>query len=116
MAFLPTDVTLPRAGASVGKARRRPRIRVRAGGRDLEVLRFWETGFALAASDTPGLGGRVDLYDGARHLCRALVVASSEEDGERAYEIKYANRATEGAPPADFAHDSARPVALLPPP
>ena len=116
MPYLPRDVRDGLDAARGDRSRARRRLHVRTGGQDVVVLRHWPTGFAVAAQDAPALRGRVDLYDGARLLCRALVLASAEEGGERHFEFKYATHGAEAAPPADFARDEGAPAALLPAP
>ena len=115
MSFLPKDVRDGLDAARIARLKARSRMRVRAGGHEFFVLRHWQTGFALAAADAASLPGRVDLYDGARHLCQALILASTEEGGERVFEFKYATPVAETAPPADFARDPGAPAGLLPP-
>ena len=94
-------------------ARRRSRLRIEAGGQTWPVLRLWDGGFALDPADAPHLRGLVDIYDGARHVMQALVIASDHEDGEQRFEFKRATRSVDG-PPADFVRDEGAPVALLP--
>ena len=113
--FLPLEVREGLAEARRLQRRARSRIRVRANGVEYPVLRHWDRGFALSADDAPNLRGLVDLYDGARHLCQALILASTEDEVERVFEFKYATPVTRTAPPADFARDEDAPVALLPP-
>ena len=98
--------------ARVRRARRRARLRVEGGGASHAVLRIWEGGFALDAGEAPRLRGLVDLYDGAHHLGRCLVVASDEEGGERRYEFKRPISAPGGAA-LDFARDEAAPAGLI---
>lgn len=113
--FLPQEVREGLVEARRATRKARNRMRVRADGAEYPVLRHWDRGFALSVDDAPNLRGLVDLYDGARHLCQALIVASTEDDIERVFEFKYATPVTQTAPPADFARDEDAPVALLPP-
>ncbi|SFD06749.1 hypothetical protein [Tropicimonas isoalkanivorans] len=94
--------------------RKRTHMTVCAGGQEFTILRYWNTGFALDAADAPGLRGLVDVYSGAKHLCQALVVTSSEEQGERVYEVKRSTPAQNTAPAADFVRDRPEPAGLLP--
>jgi hypothetical protein len=114
MSYLPQDVCDGLESARLARLRSRSRMRVRAGGHEFVILRHWSNGFALSAEDAASLPGRVDLYDGARHVCQALILASTEEGGERVFEFKYATPVTDTAPAADFARDPDAPVALLP--
>jgi len=115
MSYLPKDVHDGLEAARTARRKTRSRLRVRAGGHEFVILRHWANGFALAAEDAPRLPGRVDLYDGSRHLCQALILASTEEGGERVFEFKYATPVTDIAPAADFARDPDAPAGLLPP-
>lgn len=94
--------------------RKRTNMKVCAAGREFAILRCWDSGFALDARDAPGLRGLVDLYAGSRHLCQALIVTSSEADGERVYEFKRSTPAMDKAPAADFVRARPEPAGLLP--
>ncbi len=111
--FLPQDVRRELEQARRAKRRLRTHMCVRVGGHDFTILRYWETGFALEASDAPGLRGLVDLYDHGRHLCQALIVASSELDNERVFEVKLTTPAIKTAPPVDFVRERPEPAGLL---
>lgn len=113
--FLPREVRQGLAEAHRARRKTRSRVRVRVDGAEYPALRHWDRGFALSVDDAPNLRGLVDLYDGSRHLCQALIVASTEDEIERVFEFKYATPVTQTAPPADFARDEDAPVALLPP-
>lgn len=109
---LPQDVQ-----AGLDAARRKsqsvsPRLRIEAGGRSHRVLRAWPGGFALDAAEAAHLRGLVDLFDGARHLSRGLIVAAAEDGGERCFDYKRMTDATD-AQPADFERGSDAPAALL---
>ncbi|MEM8773562.1 MAG: hypothetical protein AAGF53_00930 [Pseudomonadota bacterium] len=88
------------------------RLRVEAGEQRFSVLRAWDGGFALRAGTAPNLRGLVDLYDGARHLSRCLIVASEEEGDEMRFELKVVTDAA-GEQPVDFERDANAPVALI---
>ena len=111
--FLPQSVRDELAKAQKAERRRKSRLRLHADGSVYPVVRTWDTGFALDADEAPHLRGLVDLYDGARHLARCLVIASEDTEGERCYEYKRATAATD-RPPLDFDRDDDAPVALLP--
>ena len=100
--FLPTELSTAVADARTKGGKRRMRRTVRAGGQTFTVLRYWDTGFTLDDEDTPPTRGRVDLFEGDRHLCQALVVQSHSEGGERVFEMKYSTPVLEMAPTADF--------------
>ncbi len=111
--FLPKEVREGLEMARKNALRKKNRLRVRAGDDVYPVLRFWHSGFALDADEAPHLRGLVDVYDGARHMYQALIVASSEEGGELIFEFKRNTAAVDKAP-LDFYRDENAPIALLP--
>lgn len=111
--FLPKDV---RDGLEMARKRgnrRKSRLRVQVGEAVFPVLRFWDEGFALDAGMAPNLRGLVDVYDGARHICQCLIVASSVENGELICDFKRSTLVSDRAP-LDFWRDENAPVAYLP--
>jgi len=110
--FLPKEVREGLEKARKAAFRKKNRLRIRANGETFPVLRFWSTGFALETETAPHLRGLVDVYDGARHLYQALIVASSEEDGEVVFEFKRVTVALDKAP-LDFYRAPDAPIALL---
>ncbi len=111
--YLPKEVREGLEKARKDALRKKRRLSVEAGGQRYAVLRFWSTGFSLDAEDAPHLRGLVDLYDRGKHLYQALIVASSEEDGEILFEFKRNTAASDRAP-LDFYRDPDAPIALLP--
>lgn len=113
--FLPEAVRQGLEAARLAAQKRSNRLCIHDGDRVHRILRLWDGGFALAATDAPPLRGYVDLYDGPRHLSSCLIVAVPEEqDGERIYEFKI-NVPVAEHPPADFERTEAKPAALIPP-
>lgn len=92
---------------------RKSRLTVSSGGERYRVLRMWSRGFAVTTDGVPPLRGLVDLYDGATHICQALIVTDRDDDGERVYEFKRATAAADNAP-LDFERPVDAPIALLP--
>ncbi len=111
--ILPEAVRKGLEDARRAMLRRSGRLCIHEGENVHRVLRLWDGGFSLAAKGAPTLRGRVELYDGARHLYTCLVVASREEAGERVYEFKW-NTAVADRPAADFVQGEDRPAALIP--
>jgi hypothetical protein len=109
---LPRDVQNGLDAARKAAQLRGNRLRVEVGGKSYRVLRAWPGGFAVDAADAPHLRGLVDLYDGSRHLSHCLIVAASEEAGERIFESKLMTEATAGQP-VDFVRGADAPAALL---
>ena len=106
-----------RAGLDAARAaalKRSNRLCIHDRGQVHRVLRLWEDGFSLAATDAAPLRGYVDLYDGPRHLSSCLIVASWDgEHGERTYEFKLQTFVLD-RPPLDFEPVEVRPAALIP--
>lgn len=93
--------------------KRARRIKLRVGDQTITVRRHWDEGFAIDREDAPALRGYVDLYDGGKHLCRALIVTTADEGDERVFEYKRATEIADG-PAADFVQDETPPIALIP--
>ena len=110
--YLPKEVREGLEAARKLKLRKQSRLRVRAGDRTFTILRSWNDGFSLDSEDAGRLRGHVDLYDGARHLSRALIVASVEDEGETVYEYKRATAVSDRAA-LDYSKDDEAPVALI---
>lgn len=114
--YLPKELRAELAEARLARKLAASRVRVKSEAGEVRVLRHWDGGFAVPAGDAAVLRGRVDLYDGARHLCQALILTSREEAGERVFEFKYATPSADAAPVADFVRDPNAPAGLLPRP
>ena len=110
--YLPKEVRQGLELARKEKLKKKSRLKVRIGDSAFTILRYWDGGFALDAEDAPHLRGRVDVYDGARHLSECLIVASAEEEGQMVYEFKRETLAADRVP-RDYARDEAAPAALL---
>ena len=111
--YLPASVREGLRAAQKAAARRKSRLRVVHESGEVKVLRLWSTGFSVDVEDAPTLRGFVDLYDGARHLYRCLVITSHEEGEEWVYEFKRQTASTERAP-LDFVLAEDAPAGLLP--
>lgn len=111
--FLPKEVREGLERARKEALLKKNRLRVQVGSESYRILRLWPEGFALDAETTPLFRGLVDIYDGGRHIYQALIVASSEENGERVFEFKRNTAALDNAP-LDFERDENAPIALLP--
>lgn len=111
---LPEAVRLGLEAARAAGLRRGSRLCIHDRGTVHRVLRLWDTGFALAASEAAPLRGYVDLYNGPRHLASCLIVASGDgEAGERTYEFKVRTAVLDRAP-LDFERTEVAPAALIP--
>lgn len=103
--FLPQEVREELERARRAKRRKRTHMKVCAGGQAFTILRYWDGGFAVDAADAPHLRGLVDVLDRGKLLCQALIVTSSEAEGERVYDVKTATPATRSAPPVDYVQE-----------
>lgn len=111
---LPEAVRQGLEAARAAALRRSNRLCIHDRGAVHRILRMWENGFSLAATDAPPLRGYVDLYDGPKHLSSCLIVASDDgEGGERTYEFKLQTRVVD-RPAADFEQTETAPAALIP--
>lgn len=81
-----------------GTAARAGRLRLRVGRTSHPVLRLWQDGLSLPPEAGADLRGRVEVYDGARLLFHALVVASQDGGGEVVCHFKRVTPATDAAP------------------
>jgi len=110
--FLPKEV---RDGMEAARKRdlgRKTRLRVEVGEAVFPVLRLGDGGFALDADRAPRLRGLVDVYDGSRHICQCLIIASGIENGELVCDFKRATLAQD-RPALDFWRDEHAPVGYL---
>ncbi|SLN17147.1 hypothetical protein AQS8620_00367 [Aquimixticola soesokkakensis] len=111
--FLPQNIVEGLAQARKTAHKKRSRLRVKVGGETYPVLKLSGNGFALDRKDAPHLRGLVDLYDGGRHLFRALIIAATEDGDEMSFDFKRGT-SHHDAPPLDFVRDENAPLALLP--
>lgn len=111
--YLPKEVREGLALARKKAQRKKARLRVRVGDETYPILRMWPDGFALDRDDTDHLRGLVDVYDGSRHLYRALIVAAREEGQEMSFDFKRATVAADKAP-LDYDRPDDAPIGYLP--
>lgn len=69
-------------------------------------------GFSVKSDRVPVLRGFVDIYDGARHLWRCLIVRSQDDGPFATYEFKR-QTAPGGQPVADYVLDRPEPAGLI---
>lgn len=111
--FLPKEVAEGLVRAQMQASAKKTRLRVRAGDEMIPIVNLEDTHFSIDRELAPRLRGLVDIYDGARHLYQALVVAASLDGEAVVFEFKR-NTATAQGPALDFVRDVTAPVALLP--
>ena len=107
--FLPKEVMDGLRAAQKRDMRRKSKRRVHIDDCVFPILDFSENGFAVDAEKTPHMRGHVDIYEGPRHLYRALIVASAEDGDLMRYEYKR-NTAAADTAPVDF--ETADPLAM----
>lgn len=111
--FLPKEV---REGLELARKRdlkHRSRLRVRTGDGVYPILKLWDAGFTVERDNADHLRGLVDIYDGARHLYQALIVASQDDGFAMSFDFKRSTAATDH-PALDYDVPEDAPVALLP--
>lgn len=111
--FLPINVREELARALAARRRKRSAHCVHVGDEVVAIFDLSETGFAVEAQARPRLRGLIDIHEGPRHLCRALIVAS-ERDGDVIRYVFKRNTAAQTVPPVDFELPRPRPAGLLP--
>ena len=114
-AFLPEDIQRGLDAAIKRGQRKSSRLSVHMDDVAYPILRLSETGFAVDATRIPPLRGFVDVFDGPRHISRALIIAASEDGGEMTYEFK--SETLIGQPPIrDYVEDRPTSAGYLPSP
>ncbi len=111
--FLPEDVRRGLELARERDLRKKSRLRVGEGPDAIPILTFDEDRFSVPMSQAPALRGLVDIYEGARHLYQALIIASQEDGDRMVYEFKRVTAAAEKAA-LDHYRPADAPVALIP--
>ncbi len=110
--FLPPDVQAGLDAARKKAMQQSHRLRVQDGERTYRVVQAWDGGFSLDLEDAQTLRGRIDLYDGAKHLSQCLIIASEEDGDVMRFEYKRVTDALHEQP-LDFARAPDAPVALI---
>jgi hypothetical protein len=111
--YLPQSIREELAAAQKSARRNRATRMVRVGAATYPIIEMTDRGFSVDAEDAPRLRGLVDIYDGPRHLYRALIVASDQAGDLMRYEFKR-NTAVATQAPVDFETVTDRPAGLLP--
>lgn len=110
--FLPVEVREGLKAARKASFKRNDRLCVHDGDDVYRIRRFWETGLSLNAEHGDKLRGRVEIYDGARHVYQCLIINSRQEGEEYIFDFKWLNPVTE-QPAVDFVRQDAAPAGLL---
>lgn len=80
---------------------RNDRLCVHDGDAVYRIRRFWEGGLSIDRSHSEKLRGRVEIYDGARHLYQCLIENGREEGDEIVFDFKWLHPVAD-QPAADF--------------
>lgn len=110
--FLSDEVRQGLQRAHIKALRNKNRMRVQSGKITAPILREWDGGFAIDFDAAPTLRGRVDIYDGSKHLFQCLVIYSAQEGNEMIYEYKRHTPA-EDRRIVDYDKPDDTPIALL---
>jgi hypothetical protein len=106
LSHLPPEAERPRATAlRSGPA---ARLRVRVGDTDYPIRACDATGFEIALDVAPKLRGLVEIYDGARMVRSALIVAGVPDGEVMRYDFKRATAFRRTAP-LDYVDPATRP-------
>lgn len=109
---LPEEVRKGLEMARKASLRRHDRLCIHDGDNVYRVRRFWADGISIDAKHGDQLRGRVEIYDGARHLYQCLIENGRTEDGECVFDFKWLHPVVE-QPAADFVRSDAAPAGYL---
>ena len=110
--FLPVEVREGLKAARKASFKRNGRLCVHDGDDVYRIRRFWDTGLSLDIEHGDKLRGRVEIYDGARHVYQCLIINSRREGEEFIFDFKWLHPVTE-QPAVDFLRPDAAPAGLL---
>ncbi len=110
---LPEEVRLGLEKARQIALNKSNRLCVHDGDDVYRVRQFWADGFSIDIKDAAKLRGRVEIYDGARHLYQCLIVGSRPDGEQMVFEFKWLNPVTK-TPAADYVRETPMPAGLLP--
>lgn len=110
--FISDEVRMGLQRAHTKALRMKNRMRLQSGEITVPILREWDGGFAVDIDIAPALRGRVDIYDGSKHLYQCLVIFSAREGNEMIYEYKRHTPA-EDRRIVDYDKPDDKPIALL---
>lgn len=110
--FLPEAVRKGLEDARKAALKLNSRLCVHDGDDVYRILQMWGDGFTLERGAADKLRGRVEIYDGARHLYQCLVVGSSEAGCVRRFDFKWLHPVSQN-PALDFVREEFRPAGLL---
>jgi len=86
--FLPEDIRRGLEAARSRAARQKSRLCVHVGDDVFPIQKLDDFGFTVDLRRVPPLRGFVDIFDGPKHLSRALIIAASEDGHAMTYDFK----------------------------
>ncbi|SEW38411.1 hypothetical protein SAMN04488515_2465 [Cognatiyoonia koreensis] len=110
--FLPEEVRKGLEAARKASLRRNDRLCIHDGEDVYRIRRFWADGLSIDIKHGDKLRGRVEIYDGARHVYQCLIENGRTEDDECVFDFKWLHPVAE-QPAADFVRPDALPAGLI---
>lgn len=110
--FLPKEVQDGLDAARKASLRRNDRLCIHDGDEVFRVRRFWTDGVSIDAKHGDKLRGRVEIYDGARHVYQCLIENGRTEGHECVFDFKWLNPVAD-RPAADFVLPDVVPAGLI---
>ena len=93
---------------------RNDRLCVHDGDEVFRIRRFWSSGLSVDRRHGEKLRGRVEIFDGARHLYQCLIENARTEGEEIVFDFKWLHPVAD-QPAADFVRPSEAPAILISP-
>ncbi len=109
---LPKDVREGLDAARKASLKRNDRLCIHDGEDVFRIRRFWADGLSIDAKHGDKLRGRVEIYDGARHVYQCLIENGRTEGGEAVFDFKWLHPVA-AQPAADFVRPDVVPVGLI---
>lgn len=110
--FLPEAVREGLKAARKAALHRNDRLCIHDGDDVYRIRRFWSDGLSVDARHADRLRGRVEIYDGSRHLYQCLIENAQIEGEECIFGFKWLHPVAD-RPAADFVQPEFTPKALL---
>ena len=109
---LPEAVRIGLEKARKSALKSKGRLCVHDGDEVYRIHKLWDGGFSIDADVGDRLRGRVEIFDGARHLYQCLIVGSEVDGDLRVFDFKWLHAVADKAP-VDFAQPDFVPSGLL---
>lgn len=110
--FLPEAVRKGLEDARKAALKLNSKLCVHDGDDVYRIVRMWGDGFALESGVADKLRGRIEVFDGPRHLYQCLVINSETVGNEQVFEFKWIHPVSDH-PPLDFVREGFTPAALI---